>query len=147
MWSSVWGMGRIMHLIMLRYMWNKNNLLPVKRNKITPELHIIQDLKHQFLSQNMQQTKDTFSKHTLWDKRGVTGRRHSFCLFVLIKDAQTEKYVGFSARNTPGNVTLRKKRILSHRIPWSTLRHVHQSRSAGPYLRTDSVALGLLLIT
>lgn len=63
-------------------MWNKNNLSLVKINKITPELHLIQDLRHQFLSQDIQQTKDTFSKHTLWDKRGVTGEGiHSAFLF------------------------------------------------------------------
>lgn len=144
MYTSIWGMGPIMHLILLRYMWNKNNLSLVKINKITPELHLIQDLRHQFLSQDIQQTKDIFSKHTLWDKRGVTGGRHSFCLSVFIQDAQIEKYPGFSARNTPGNVTLWKKRILSHETPWSSLRHVHQSRSSGPYLRTDSVALGVI---
>lgn len=136
-----------MHLIMLRYTWNKNNLSLVKKNKITSELHLAQDLRHQFLAQGMQQTKVTFSKHTLWDKRGETGERHSFCLFVLIQDAQIEKYVGFSARSTPGNVTLHKKRILLHEIPWSSFGHVYQSKSAGPISEGTQWPFALLLIT
>lgn len=135
-------MGLIIHLILLKYMWNKNNLLLLKKNKITTEFHLVQDLRHQFLAQGMQQTKVTFSKHTLWDMRGETGGRCSFRLFVLIQNAQTEKYVGFSARNTPGNVTLWKNRMLSHETPWSSLRHVHQSKCAGPCLRKDSEVLG-----